>query len=205
VGVWPARGADRARAARRPEAAAWRWDASADAQWAYGAFFGLLALGQLPAAQATRLADLPYFVGLATLTIYIGAHRGLSSRSRQQISLRQARRGRALAFVQGLRLLRCVLRECGHAAACRRPVCDRARASCLAWPCLSARVHALCMPHAAAQHSLAAQQPAAPWLHERHTSCAVGESLREDARACWRSSSSLKHTWALNAAPVVTK
>jgi len=80
--------------ARRPEAAAWRWDASADAQWAYGAFFGLLALGQLPAAQAQRLADLPYFVGLATLTIYIGAHRGLSSRSRQQISLRQARRGR---------------------------------------------------------------------------------------------------------------
>jgi len=103
--------------ARRPEAAAWRWDASADAQWAYGAFFGLLALGQLPAAQAQRLADLPYFVGLATLTIYIGAHRGLSSRSRQQISLRQARRGRALAHGRGLRLLRCVLRAC-----CCRPL-----------------------------------------------------------------------------------
>ena len=77
--------------ARRPEAPAWRWEASEDAQWAYGAFFALLAAGQVPALQALRLADLPYFMGLATLTIYIGAHRGLASKARQQISLRQAR------------------------------------------------------------------------------------------------------------------
>ena len=73
------------------EAPAWRWDASEDAQWAYGTFFGLLLLGQLPYAQTLRLADLPYFMGLATLTIYIGAHRGLSSKARQQINLRQVR------------------------------------------------------------------------------------------------------------------
>ena len=77
--------------ARRPEAPAWRWEASEDAQWAYGAFFALLAAGQVPAVQTLRLADLPYFMGLATLTIYIGAHRGLASKARQQISLRQAR------------------------------------------------------------------------------------------------------------------
>ena len=79
------------RVACRPDAPAWRWEASEDAQWAYGAFFALLAAGQVPALQATRLADLPYFMGLATLTIYIGAHRGLASKARQQISLRQAR------------------------------------------------------------------------------------------------------------------
>ena len=42
-------------------------------------------------------------MGLATLTIYIGAHRGLASKARQQISLRQAR-PRA-AHVQHHRLL----------------------------------------------------------------------------------------------------
>ena len=40
-------------------------------------------------AQAVRFTDLPYFVGLATMTIYIGAHRGLTMRLRQQISLRE--------------------------------------------------------------------------------------------------------------------
>ena len=41
--------------------------------------------------QGVHYADLPYFVGLATLTIYIGAHRGLSSRNRQQLSVQQVR------------------------------------------------------------------------------------------------------------------
>jgi len=39
--------------------------------------------------QGVQFADLPYFVGLATLTIYIGAHRGLSARNRQQLSMQQ--------------------------------------------------------------------------------------------------------------------
>ena len=39
--------------------------------------------------QELRFADMPYFVGLATMTIYIGAHRGLTTKLRQQISLRE--------------------------------------------------------------------------------------------------------------------
>lgn len=39
--------------------------------------------------QENRYADLPYFIGLASMTIYVGAHRGLNSRQRQQISLRE--------------------------------------------------------------------------------------------------------------------
>lgn len=123
----------------------WRWEESGDAVRAYGAFFGLLALGLIPAvqvslvvgrmsclggghapllragssrgsgpaagpaspgpagatlppplnvhltpaAQESRYADLPYFLGLASLTIYVGAHRGLTARQRQQISLKE--------------------------------------------------------------------------------------------------------------------
>ncbi|KXZ51676.1 PSL3 protein [Gonium pectorale] len=44
---------------------AWRWEESADAVLAYGALVGLLALGNVPALQGAKLADLPYFVGLA--------------------------------------------------------------------------------------------------------------------------------------------
>ncbi len=39
---------------------------------AYGVLAGLLLLGQLPAAAAWKWADLPYFIGLAVTTIYIG-------------------------------------------------------------------------------------------------------------------------------------
>ena len=49
--------------------------------------------------QGVQYADLPYFVGLATLTIYIGAHRGLSSRNRQQLSMQQVQRALPLALV----------------------------------------------------------------------------------------------------------
>ncbi len=56
---------------------------------AYAAFFGLLGFGLLPLQGQTRLADLPYFLGLAAVTIYIGAHKGLNSKQRQTISLEQ--------------------------------------------------------------------------------------------------------------------
>jgi hypothetical protein len=39
--------------------------------------------------QDNRYADLPYFIGLAAMTIYVGAHRGLNSRQRQQISIKE--------------------------------------------------------------------------------------------------------------------
>jgi minor histocompatibility antigen H13 len=67
----------------------WRWEESDDAVRAYGAFFGILALGLLPVVQDNRYADLPYFIGLAAMTIYVGAHRGLNSRQRQQISIKE--------------------------------------------------------------------------------------------------------------------
>lgn len=35
------------------------------------------------------LADLVYFLGLAVLTTYIGAHRGLTSKSKQQLSVKE--------------------------------------------------------------------------------------------------------------------
>jgi len=34
-------------------------------------------------------ADLPYFLGLGVLTVYIGAHRGLTSKSRQQLTVKE--------------------------------------------------------------------------------------------------------------------
>lgn len=42
-----------------------------------------------PVPQDNKFADLPYFVGLAAMTIYVGAHRGLNSRQRQQISIKE--------------------------------------------------------------------------------------------------------------------
>jgi hypothetical protein len=42
--------------------------------------------------QGIQLADLPYFILLAALSIYIGAHRGLTMKIRQQISMREVGR-----------------------------------------------------------------------------------------------------------------
>lgn len=58
----------------------WRWEQSQNALQAYVAFFGLLSLGQIPALKSLKYVELPYFVGLACLTIYIGAHRGLTNK-----------------------------------------------------------------------------------------------------------------------------
>ncbi|BDA44066.1 probable minor histocompatibility antigen H13 [Coccomyxa sp. Obi] len=67
----------------------WQWTESDDALRTYLIFFGFLLAGELPFLRDIRFADLPYFVGLATITIYIGAHRGLTNKIRQQISLRE--------------------------------------------------------------------------------------------------------------------
>ena len=68
---------------------AWEWKNSEDALKAYTAFLGFLALGQIPAMRQVKYADLPYFIGLASMTIYIGAHRGLCTKVRQQISIKE--------------------------------------------------------------------------------------------------------------------
>ncbi|DBB05845.1 hypothetical protein WJX82_011264 [Trebouxia sp. C0006] len=68
---------------------AWKWENSPDAVKAYTALLGFLALGQIPALRHVRFVDLPYFIGLASMTIYIGAHRGLCTKVRQQISIKE--------------------------------------------------------------------------------------------------------------------
>lgn len=68
---------------------AWEWKNSEDAVKAYTALLGFLALGQIPALRTVKFADLPYFIGLASMTIYIGAHRGLCTKVRQQITIKE--------------------------------------------------------------------------------------------------------------------
>lgn len=75
---------------------AWEWKNSEDAVKAYTALLGFLALGQIPALRTVKFADLPYFIGLASMTIYIGAHRGLCTKVRQQITIKEVCRGSLL-------------------------------------------------------------------------------------------------------------
>jgi hypothetical protein len=67
----------------------WRWEESDDAVKAYGALFGMMMLGQLPAAQQSQVFDIFYFLTLALMTIYIGAHRGLTTSQRQQLTMKE--------------------------------------------------------------------------------------------------------------------
>lgn len=83
--VWPnAAGAVAVPASPEP----WRWEDSDDAVKAYAALVGVLLLGAVPALQDNKWADLPYFVALALCTQYIGAHRSLTTKQRQQISFK---------------------------------------------------------------------------------------------------------------------
>ena len=72
------------------EAARWRWDDSEDAVRAYGALAAVLVAGAAASALEVPHASLPYFVGLASVTIYCGAHRGLTARRRQEIGIRES-------------------------------------------------------------------------------------------------------------------
>lgn len=67
----------------------WRWEESDDALRAYSALFACLLGGSLLPLAGLRYADLAYFTGLAICTIYIGAHRGLSSKLRTTITFKQ--------------------------------------------------------------------------------------------------------------------
>jgi minor histocompatibility antigen H13 len=62
------------------------------AMQAYGALWAILGVGMLPAMRSHSIVDLPYFIGLAVVTIYVGAHRGLNSKQRQTISIEQVQR-----------------------------------------------------------------------------------------------------------------
>lgn len=67
----------------------WRWEETDDALRAYGALFSCLLGGSVLPLSGLRFADIGYFTGLAICTIYIGAHRGLSSKMRTTISFKQ--------------------------------------------------------------------------------------------------------------------
>ncbi|GMH33353.1 hypothetical protein BSKO_01187 [Bryopsis sp. KO-2023] len=67
----------------------WLWEDSQDAVVAYGVLFGLIALGMTPVLPTIKFGELFYFMGLATTTIYIGAHRSLGAKQRQQITVKE--------------------------------------------------------------------------------------------------------------------
>lgn len=67
----------------------WRWEESSDAMCTYGIFASILVFGATPFASSLRYGELLYFVGLAATTIYIGAHRSLGAKARQQISFKE--------------------------------------------------------------------------------------------------------------------
>ena len=68
----------------------WQWSESKDAVKTYSVFVGILLCGLIPEFQMSKVGDLVYFVSLAVTTIYIGAHRGLNSKERQTITLKQS-------------------------------------------------------------------------------------------------------------------
>ncbi len=51
----------------------WLWERSGDGLRAYAALAAVLALGSIPALRSQKLADLPYFISQAVITIYVGA------------------------------------------------------------------------------------------------------------------------------------
>jgi hypothetical protein len=67
----------------------WKWADSADSQRAYAALAGTLLLGTLPWVQQYNVSSVCYFCALAVCTIYIGAHKGLSSGLQYQISMKE--------------------------------------------------------------------------------------------------------------------
>lgn len=71
----------------------WEWEESPDALCAYGILASILAFGTTPFASSLRYGELFYFVGLAATTIYIGAHRSLGAKARQQITFKEVRDG----------------------------------------------------------------------------------------------------------------
>jgi minor histocompatibility antigen H13 len=81
------------------DASVWKWSDSEDALAVYGVFLGILLIGNVPQFQASKMGDLLYFISLAVITIYMGAHRGLNSKERAKIDLKNALLAPGLASV----------------------------------------------------------------------------------------------------------
>ena len=77
----------------------WRWADTDDALVTYGALAAVLVLGNVPQIQSMSQSGLIYFVSLAMITIYMGAHRGINSKERARIDFKNALAAPALASV----------------------------------------------------------------------------------------------------------
>ncbi|GAX72854.1 hypothetical protein CEUSTIGMA_g309.t1 [Chlamydomonas eustigma] len=77
----------------------WKWEDSDDSVLAYGVLIALLLAGNIPGLPKSQLADVPYFIGLAVTTVYIGAHRSLTTTQRQMISIKEGALAPVLASV----------------------------------------------------------------------------------------------------------
>lgn len=85
-------------ATRRPpvafaaKAPASKWDATPSALTAYSVALLTLALGAIPGASDALggRSYVPYFLSIATVTIFIGSHRSLSNRQLQGLTLKQS-------------------------------------------------------------------------------------------------------------------
>ena len=64
-----------------------KWEKSDDSVKAYAALAGILALGTIPQIQTNSVSDLPYFISLAVMTMYIGSHKALTTDQRQMINM----------------------------------------------------------------------------------------------------------------------
>ena len=80
----------------------WKWEETGDAVLAYGALVVTLLIGQSGFLGQFKGGDLPYFVSLAACTIYVGSHRALTSKARQNISLGQGALARRRGVGQAL-------------------------------------------------------------------------------------------------------
>jgi len=69
----------------------WNWIESDDALKAHGFLFLALLLGSVPALYDLRLSQIPYFLSLATISIYIGSHHSLDLEPAETISFQQVR------------------------------------------------------------------------------------------------------------------
>jgi len=67
----------------------WQWERSPDAGRAYAAWASLLLLGWIPFMRNVDGFDQAYFLLLATFTIYIGAHRNLTAKTRQSLTVKE--------------------------------------------------------------------------------------------------------------------
>ena len=79
-----------------------QWENTTEALQVLAGFASVLVVGQLVAGWQVPFLDLPYFVLLATFTIYIAAHRSRSNDVRQQISLTQVANCFLTALLAGL-------------------------------------------------------------------------------------------------------